>query len=101
MTVFDIITAVLLLAGIGIMIYALNGMRGLLRLLRDNKNYLWWKYLFYFSLSFLFGYVITLILVVLGETSPILMLTGVIFFFGAVFVAFVVHFGYRTFDDLM
>ena len=101
MTIFDSITAFLILVGIGIMIYALIGMRGLLRLLQDNKNYRWWKYLFYFSLFFLFGYVVTFVLVLLEETAPILMLIGLIFCFGSAFVAFVVQLGWRTFDDLM
>lgn len=101
MTTLDIITAVLLFVGIGIMVYALVGLRALVRLLQDNKNHVWWQYLFYLTLLFLFGYVVTFCLVILGMTSPILMLTGVIFFFGAVFVACVVQLGWRTFDDLM
>jgi len=101
MTVFDIITAVLLVAGIGIMVYALIGMRSLVRLLRENKNHLWWTYLFYFTMFFLFGYAVTFGFILVGVTAPILMMTGVIFFFGAVFVAFVVQLGLRTLDDFM
>lgn len=83
------------------MAYALIGLRTLVRLLQDNKNRIWWQYLFYLTLFFLFGYVATFILVILGVTSPILMLTGVVFLFGAVFVACVVQLGWRTFDDFM
>ncbi len=100
MTVFDIITAVLLLAGIGVMIYALLGMRRLLQLLRGNKNRVWWQYLFYFALFFLLGYVAALALVLLGMTDPILILMGVIFFFWAVFVAIVMRLGSHALEVL-
>jgi len=100
MTVFDIITAVLLLAGIGVMIYALIGMRRLLQLLRGNKNRVWWQYLFYFALFFLLGYVAALALVLLGMTDPILILMGVIFFFWAVFVAIVMRLGSHALEVL-
>ena len=101
MTIFDIITAFLLLTGIGIMVYALIGMRGLLRLLQDNKNYRWWRHLFSLTLFFFFSYVVIFVFVVMGGASPLLMFMGGIFFFGSVFVASVVQVGWRTFDDLM
>ena len=100
MTLFDSIIALLSFAGIGVMIYALLEMRRLLRLLHNNKNQVWWQYLFYFALFFLCGYIITFVLVLLGMTAPIFMLTGVIFFFGAIFVVVVVQLGSHAFEML-
>ncbi len=101
MTVFDNISTLLLLTGIGIIVYNLIETHKLMRLLQGSKSYIWWQYIFYFTIFFLIGYIVTLILIIWGMATPILMLTGVIFFFGAVFMTFVVKLGWHTFDNVM
>lgn len=59
-----------------------------------------WRVLVFLMIFFLGGYLMALYFVLSGKTDIVLVLTGVIFLFGAVFVYIVVRLGYLTINDL-
>lgn len=72
----------------------------ILRLLEGSEENKGWKNLFLLMIFFLFGYAAVTYIVVIGATSILQVLTGVIFFFGAVFVLIVVFLGLRSMRSL-
>jgi PAS domain S-box-containing protein len=96
-----VLTAVLIFLGAVIMFMSLLGMRQVLRLLRGSKYIRSWQTLFSLMVFFLAGYLAALALVLAGTIDPLAMLTGLIFFFGALFVYLVVRTGQLSIDDLL
>ncbi len=73
----------------------------ILALIQDNKYRQSWNILRSLMVFFLFGYLGILVLVYLRIQWLILILTGVIFFVGALFVYMVVKVGFLTIQDLI
>jgi signal transduction histidine kinase len=97
----DTVVIILIFLGTGIMFLSILKTRGILKLLRGNRHIHYWRFLFWLMLFFLGGYVMAIAFVVAGVTEILLILIGVVFFFGAVFVYLVVRSGYLTIDDIL
>jgi len=100
MTFDEIVTSVLILLGAGIMFLSLLGTRQILHLLKEHRYIRSWRTLFFLMTFFFIGYLASLLLVLAGISRILVVLTGVIFFFGALFVYLVVRTGHLTIDDL-
>lgn len=100
MTFDEIATSILIFLGAGIMLLSLLGTRQILQLLREHRYVRSWRALFVLMTFFFIGYLASLFLVLAGISRILAVLTGVIFFFGALFVYLVVRTGHLTIDDL-
>jgi PAS domain S-box-containing protein len=96
-----VLTALFIFFGAVTMSLSLLGMRKVLQLLSASKYTRNWQALFSLAVFFLGGYVVALALVLTGTMGPLAMLTGVIFFFGALFVYLVVWTGQLSIGDLL
>jgi signal transduction histidine kinase/ActR/RegA family two-component response regulator len=97
----DFFTIVLIVLGGFVMFLSIKETRKILTLIQDNKYRQSWNILRSLMVFFLFGYLGILALVYLRIQWLILILTGVIFFFGALFVYMVVKVGFLTIQDLI
>ena len=82
------------------MLLSILGTRKILRLLRQNSYLRTWQILFGLMIFFLFGYLGAFFLISARIIQYLQLLTGIVFFFGAVFVELVVRTGYLTIQDL-
>lgn len=97
----EIITSTLICGGAVVMALSLAKTREVLQLLRGRRYILSWRVLTFLMVFFLIGYGVSLLFVLAGLIGFLEILTGVIFFFGALFVYLVVRIGYLTIDDLL
>jgi signal transduction histidine kinase len=96
----SVISGILILLGAVVMLLSILGTRKILRVLQSNSYLRTWQILFGLMIFFLFGYLGAFLLISAGITQFLQLLTGVVFFFGAVFVELVVRTGYLTIQDL-
>ncbi len=83
---------VLISLGAFFMLLAILKTRKLLHLLKEIKEkFLLWKILFILMVSFFAGYLVSLFLISEGLKEILVLLTGLVFFFGALFVYIVVR----------
>ncbi|MBF0353317.1 MAG: GAF domain-containing protein [SAR324 cluster bacterium] len=101
MTTGDVITALLILIGACVMGLAAKGTGRIFKLITGSTYARAWKILLVLMLFFLAGYLGVIVLLYFGMSSLILVLTGVVFLFGAVFVQMVVCTGFLTIRDLV
>ena len=80
----EIAIGILIALGAGIMFLSILRTRQVLWLLKGSKYTYGWRTLLSLMIFFLVGYVATLAPVLAGITEILAILTGVIFFFGAV-----------------
>ncbi|MFM7600804.1 MAG: ATP-binding protein [Pseudanabaena sp.] len=97
----DLFTIVLIILGGFVMFLSIKETQKILSLLQDNKYRKSWNILRSLMIFFLFGYLGVLILFYLRIQWLILILTGIIFFFGALFVYMVVKVGFLSIQDLI
>ncbi|WP_434684702.1 ATP-binding protein [Pseudanabaena minima] len=97
----DLFTIVLIVLGGFVMFLSIKETQRILSLLQDNKYRKSWNILRSLMIFFLFGYLGVLILFSLRIQWLILILTGVIFFFGSLFVYMVVKVGFLSIQDLI
>jgi light-regulated signal transduction histidine kinase (bacteriophytochrome) len=90
----------LILAGAIIMLGAITHTRRILKEFAQQDFYKKWRLLYVLNLFFFLGYIGVIYIVVTGQESILLVLTGVIFFFGAVFVYIVALTGLHSFKAL-
>ena len=95
------ITIVLIILGAIVMFLSILETRRVLKLVRNNQYYKAWKILLSLMIFFLFGYAAVVVLLLLKIQFFILLLTGTIFFFGALFVYLVVKTEFLTLQDLL
>jgi signal transduction histidine kinase/DNA-binding NarL/FixJ family response regulator len=100
MSLNNLITAGLIFLGAGVMLFSVLSTRKVLTLLRASRYRRPWQVLLGLMVFFLVGYLAVIVLVFADLTWLILILTGVVFLFGALFVYLVVQLGYLTIDDL-
>ena len=100
MDVFNYTIIVLILLGALIIGLAARYVRKIFDLLQDHQLKINWKRLRLFMLIFLGGYLGTVVVVIIGETNLLVLLSGVIFFMGALFVYLVVITGLDSFKKL-
>jgi signal transduction histidine kinase len=97
----EVVTSMLIFSGAAIMFLSLLGTRHILRLIKGSRYVTGWRILFSLMILFLFGYMAAVSLVLTGNIDFMALLTGLIFFFGALFVYLVVRIGHLTIDDLL
>ena len=100
MDVFNYTIIVLIILGALIIGLAARYVRKIFDLLQDHQLKINWKRLRLFMLIFLGGYLGTVVVVIIGETNLLVLLSGVIFFMGALFVYLVVITGLDSFKKL-
>jgi signal transduction histidine kinase len=101
MTYLQIVTSVLIALGAGVMFLCVLGTKQVLSMLKGDKYFQGWRILFFLMIFFLVGYLGVLVIVLAGIQSFLPTLTGIIFFFGALFVYLAVQIGRLTIDDLL
>jgi diguanylate cyclase (GGDEF)-like protein/PAS domain S-box-containing protein len=95
------LTPLFILSGAVLMALSIFSTRKLFLLLTDSRYRRYWQSLIIFMVLFQIGYVISLIFSILDRPEILVIFTGVIFFFGALFVLFVVRLGHLTISDLI
>lgn len=96
----DLVSALLILAGAGVLFLALLRTQAVLRLLTGDRHSRIWRALVLLMAFFLLGYLGAVAGLLTGLQALIQLLTGVVFLFGALFVLLVVHSGHDTILDL-
>lgn len=99
MGTFNIITLFLILLGSGLMLFAILNAVKLLRLLKAKKYHNVWKILWSLMVFFLIGYLAAAGIVYYEKEHILLLITGMVFFFGALFVSIVVRTGFLSIND--
>jgi signal transduction histidine kinase/ActR/RegA family two-component response regulator len=97
----DTFTVILIALGGFVMFLSIKETQRILDLLKDSKYQKLWYILRALMVFFLLGYLGVIVLFPLRIQWLILVLTGVIFFFGALFVYMVVKIGFLTIRDLL
>lgn len=97
----ELITAVLILLGAGVIIFSAISTRTILSLVKQSKYQRNWRTLFLLMNFFALGYIVALVMLLIGQRALLLTLTGTIFFFGALFVYLVVSVGVLTIQELI
>jgi PAS domain S-box-containing protein len=100
MTIEVIITSIMIVSGASIMSLCLKQVGSILRLLKKSKHLKTWRFLAFLVGFFIIGYLFVFLLVIAEIEKILLILTGLIFFFGALFVLFVVRVEYLTIEEL-
>ncbi len=93
--------AALIFGGAFILFLSILRTRHILHLLKENALLIHWQRLFWLMVFFLGGYGGALALVLGNQLSWMAIVTGVVFFFGAVFVYLVARLQYLTFHGVM
>ncbi len=83
-----------------VMLRSILGTRHILQLVQREKRAPHWRALLYLMIFFLLGYIGALTLIIIGMSQWLLILTGLVFLFGALFVYLVVWIGSQTISDL-
>ena len=96
----DLLTIFLILGGALILIFAMFQTYRIFRLVQEARFKRGWRNLFILMVFFFVGYFGVIYIVAAGEYTILQILTGVIFFFGAVFVLIVSTMGFKTFQVL-
>lgn len=91
----------LILGGACIMALSILRTKRILHLLKDNDLIAHWRRLFWLMVFFLGGYAGTFALVIGNHLPWLAMVTGVVFFFGAIFVYLVARLQYLTFHGVL
>ncbi|MBI1374291.1 MAG: hypothetical protein GC159_16365 [Phycisphaera sp.] len=94
------LTAALIIGGAAVMLLAVISTLRLRREVGDRQYGRHWGVLHVLMMFFLLGYLGAVALVLLGHSDWLALLTGVVFFFGALFVYIVVRTGLMTIRDL-
>ncbi|MEP5612786.1 MAG: ATP-binding protein [Cyclobacteriaceae bacterium] len=97
---FTLLTAGLVLAGALILLLAIFRTRKIFKFLSLKKTRNSWKNLYLLMAFFFVAYLVVIFIVFLGYQNILPLLTGVVFFFGAVFVLIVVTTGSNTLKNL-
>ena len=96
-----VVSVALIASGAVVMLYAATWMRRLIDATRDTPLHRTWRVLFGFMLLFLIGYLGTIGLVWTRAVDTLVLVTGSVFFGGAVFVLLVVWTSQNTIDRLI
>lgn len=96
----DYLTIALILSGALILGLGIRHTLKILNLLDTSESKKGWKNLFMLMIFFLLGYMAAAYIVLIEAKEILQLLTGVIFFFGAVFVLIVVTLGLKTMRSL-
>jgi len=93
--------SLLIFGGACIMALSILRTKRILHLLKDNDLIMHWRRLFWLMVFFLGGYAGTFALVIGNQLAWLALVTGVVFFFGAIFVYLVARLQYLTFHGVL
>lgn len=99
LVLYFIVTIIAL--GAGIMGLSIIKARKILKLFKKEPEQLSWRIMFFLMIFFLFGYSLCIYLITARLIDWIPLLTGMVFFFGALFVLFTVTIYYQTLQRLL
>lgn len=93
----------LVFIGVGVffMLLALMKTRDMLSVLKDKTESKSWRILFFLMQFFLAGYVFSIYFILQGQQDFLLLLTGVVFLLGALFVFIITRTSFFTINDLL
>jgi len=97
---FTLLTVGLILGGAIILLLAISRTHKIFKFLTLKKTRSSWRNLYLLMTFFFLGYLTVMLIVFMGYKDILPLLTGVIFFFGAVFVFIVVTTGSKTLKNL-
>ena len=97
----DLLIMTFIFLGSIVMSFAIVETRKIFQYVSKNQYLKGWRILWFLMIFFLLGYAVTLILFLYKSYDILLFLTGLIFFFGAIFVFLVVKLGILTIKDLV
>ena len=100
LTVEQFVISLLIVGGACMLALSIRRTRQILHLLRENTLITHWQRLFWLMVFFLGGYGGAFALVITNRLSWMALVTGVVFFFGAVFVYLVARLQYLTFHGV-
>ncbi|HEY9706028.1 MAG TPA: histidine kinase dimerization/phospho-acceptor domain-containing protein, partial [Allocoleopsis sp.] len=96
-----IVAIILIALGAIIMFLSILQTKKIFGLIKENKYRILWKILSYLMFFFLGGYLLITVLLQFDIGDFLMLLMGLIFFFGSLFVYVVVKTGYLTINDLL
>ena len=100
MLLSEYLTVGFILFGAVIMWLSASKTGKIFNILSENKYKGSWKKLRFFMLFFILGYLVAVYLVISGKNELLVLLSGLIFFFGALFVYMVVFVGLQSFKEI-
>ncbi len=100
MVLSNYIIVALILLGALIMLMSANYTKKIFNILPNNKLRANWRKLRVLMIIFLIGYLVVAVVVIIGQTELLALLSGAIFFMGALFVFIVVRTGLDSFTKL-
>lgn len=101
MFVGDILTLILISLGVCVLIFSAVSTRTILSMVATSQYQRHWLILLLLMIFFVVGYMGALLMVLTDQRSFLVTLTGMIFFFGALFVYIVVYVGSLTIQELL
>ena len=96
----SIFSGILIIFGALVLIVSMIHIRAILEIEKGQKYHVRWRILFFLVLFFMIFYVIAAALIFMGYESVLILLTGIVFFAGALFTVMVAGTSYRTLLDL-
>lgn len=87
--------------GVFFMLFALLKTRDMLALLKDKTEGRSWRILFFMIQFFLAGYIFSFYFILQGQQAFLILLTGIVFLSGALFVFIVTRISFFTIKDLL
>ena len=97
---FQIITTSLITFGVFFLLFSASNTRKVVKILHGKLSFALWKKLYYFMLFFAACYLLVIGMILLNMLNYLVIMTGVVFAFGAVFVFLVTRLGRVTIFDL-
>lgn len=101
MNIFSIINLLLILSGSVVMFFAIISTAKILREIKSKPIAKNWKILIFLMIFFLFGYMAAAYMVFSGALKTFALITGVVFFFGALFVLIASLTSRKTISELL
>ncbi len=97
----EILSAILILAGFGILAVSVRITRSLLSMVHGKIYQRRWRVLIALTVLFMLGYLVALVAFISGNSTMVMIFTGLIFFLGAVYTFLVVDNGWQTIRNLI
>lgn len=101
MEILKSITISMIILGGFIMVYAIYRATNVYRISPVGSSRRTWKLLIVLMVSFLFGYIFTIVLILREQDKILIQLVGFIFLFGAIFVLLAVHSSFSSLKHLL
>ena len=96
----QIITTSLVTLGMFFLLFSASRTRKVVEILEGKLGFDLWKKLYYFMLFFATCYLLVIVMTLLNMLDYLVLMTGIVFIFGAVFVFWVTHLGLVVIFDL-